>query len=36
MKVSEAEVRRPTDEIAIMEDALGTFVAWPEVKMIMA
>ncbi|CAE5962981.1 unnamed protein product [Arabidopsis arenosa] len=36
VKVSDAEVWRKSDEIEIMEDALGTVIAWPEDKVIMA
>ena len=36
VKVSDAEVQRKSDEIEIMEDALGTAIAWPEDKVIMA
>ncbi|KAG7559032.1 putative transposase Ptta/En/Spm plant [Arabidopsis thaliana x Arabidopsis arenosa] len=36
VKVSDALVWRPSEEIAIMEDALGTVIAWPEDKVIMS
>ncbi|CAE5960313.1 unnamed protein product [Arabidopsis arenosa] len=36
VKVSDAEVWRQSDEIGIMEDAIGTVIAWPEDKVIMA
>jgi len=36
IKVSDAEVCRKSDEIEITEDALGTVIAWPEDKVIMA
>ncbi|KAG7567929.1 Transposase Tnp1/En/Spm-like [Arabidopsis thaliana x Arabidopsis arenosa] len=36
VKVSDASVWRPNEEIAIMEDALGTVIAWPEDKVIMS
>ena len=35
VKVSKAEVWRPSEEIVILEDALGSIIAWPEDKVIM-
>lgn len=36
VKVSDVKVWRPSDEVEIMEDALGTAIAWPEDKVIMS
>lgn len=36
VKVSDVTVWRPSDEVEIMEDALGTAIAWPEDKVIMS
>ncbi|KAG7552219.1 Transposase-associated domain [Arabidopsis thaliana x Arabidopsis arenosa] len=35
VRVNDAEVWRPSDAVECMEDALGTTVAWPRVKVVL-
>ncbi|XP_020879246.1 uncharacterized protein LOC9301464 isoform X1 [Arabidopsis lyrata subsp. lyrata] len=35
VKVKDAAVWRPSDEIEVMEDAIGSSIAWPEDKVVL-